>query len=301
MLSMTEFDWNDVRFVLAAVRSGSALAAARALKVSQPTIGRRIAALEEALGACLFERSAAGLRLTDQGQALMARFEAVEAAARDLQSAARAEARRVSGTLRVTTNEIIANYGLAPALREFSAQYPHVRVEVIVTDEMLDLSRGEADVAIRGGGRPTEAGVVARRLTVSAVGVFGAEAYFAAHGRPQSMADLNDHVFVCGEGPYALVEPIVRAFAPRARFEYRSSTVSNMVANARHGLGLVLLPAAFFTPDRERDLSLCLEAPGLEVETWLATHERIRHEPRVRAFLDFVAAFEGARRRVGQA
>ena len=74
MLSMAEFDWNDVRFVLAAVRSGSALAAARALKVSQPTVGRRIAALEEALGACLFERSAAGLHLTDQGRALVAQL-----------------------------------------------------------------------------------------------------------------------------------------------------------------------------------------------------------------------------------
>lgn len=301
MFSMADFEWSDVRFVLAAVRTGSALAAARSLKVSQPTVGRRIAALEAALGIALFERSVAGLQLTERGRALMPRFEALEAAAGDLASAARAEGRRVSGVLRVTTNEIIANYGLAPALRQFRAQYPHVRVEVIVTDALLDLSRGEADVSIRGGSRPAEPGVVARRLGETAIGVFGSEDYFATHGRPGCAEDLNDHVFVCGEGPYALVEPIIGRLAPRARFEYRSSSVLNMVANARHGLGLALLPAAFFTPDRERDLSLCFTLPDMAVETWLATHERIRHEPRVRAFLDFVAAFEGARRRAPQA
>lgn len=298
---MAEFEWSDVRFVLAAARSGSALAAARALNVSQPTVGRRIAALEERLGLRLFERTAAGLQLTDRGHALMSRFEALETAARDLESAAQAEGRRISGALRVTTNEIIATHGLAPALREFRAQYPQVGVEVIVTDAFVDLARGEADVAIRGGARPAEPGVVARRLGTSAVGVFGSEDYFRSHGRPASVEDLNDHVFVCGEGPYALVEPVIARFAPRARFQYRSSSVLNMVANARHGLGLALLPAAFFTPDRERDLSLCLELPDMDVDVWLATHERIRHEPRVRAFLDFVAAFEGARRRLSRA
>ena len=300
-VGMAAFDWNDVRFVLAAVRAGSALAAAKSLKVSQPTVGRRIAALEESLGACLFDRSVAGLQLSDRGQALMPRFEALEAAARDLETAARAEERRVSGLLRVTTNEIIASYGLAPALREFRAQYPDVRVEVIVTDGFLDLSRGEADVAIRGGARPAEAGVVARRLGVGGVGVFGSEDYFAAYGRPGRVEDLNDHVFVCGEGPYALVEPIIRRFAPDARFEYRSSSALNIVANARHGLGLALLPTEFFTPDREPDLALCFELPDMQLETWLATHERLRLEPRVRAFLDFVAAFEGARRRIAAA
>jgi len=292
---MSTFDWNDVRYVLAAARDGSALGAARALKVSQPTVGRRIAALEEALGLTLFERSQNGLQLTDQAQALLPQFQAVEDTARSLETAARAEGRRVAGVLRVTTNEIIANYGLAPALREFRAQFPHLRVEVLVTDARLDLAAGQADVAIRGGERPTEPGLVARRLNTSTVAIFGSADYFARHGRPAAFEDLNDHIFVGGEGPYAGLEPILARFAPRARIEYRSSSVLNMVANARHGLGLVMLPAEYFAD--ESDLVPCLTLPELEVDAWLVVHERLRHAPRVRAFLDFAATFEAARRR----
>lgn len=292
---MADFNWNDVRFVLAAARDGSALTASRALKVSQPTVARRIAALEAALGLRLFERSQTGLRLTEQGQALLPRFEAVEEAARTLEAAASAEERQVSGTLRVTTNEIIANYGLAPALREFGLLYPQIRVEVIVTDRLLDLAGGEADVAIRGGNRPAEPGVVARRLGSSAIGIFGSEDYYARHGRPQSLAELDNHVFVACDGPYAMAERLIHRHAPAARFEYRSSSPLNMIINARHGLGLVILPKAYFRQDP--DLSQCLEYPDLVAEDWLATHESLRHAPRVRAFLDFTAAFEAARRR----
>lgn len=292
---MADFDWNDIRFVLAAARDGSALTASRALRVSQPTVARRIAALEAALGVRLFERSPTGLRLTEQAQALLPRFEAVEAAARTLEAAASAEARQVSGTLRVTTNEIIANYGLAPALREFGVQYPQIRVEVIVTDRLVDLASGEADVAIRGGERPAEPGVVARRLGRSTIAIFGSQDYYARYGRPQALADLDSHVFVACEGPYAMAERLIRRHAPAARFEYRSSSPLNMIVNARHGLGLVILPNAYFRQDP--DLSPCLEYPDLVAEDWLATHESLRHAPRVRAFLDFVAAFEATRRK----
>lgn len=292
---MADFDWNDVRFVLAAVRDGSALTASRALKVSQPTVGRRIAALEAALGVPLFERSQAGLRLTDQAQALLPRFQAVEEAARALEAAALAEGRQVSGTLRVTTNEIIANYGLAPALREFGLRYPEIRVEVIVTDRLLDLAGGEADVAIRGGARPAEPGVVARRLGGSTIQIFGSADYYARYGRPGALQDLDNHVFVACDGPYAVAERLVQHYAPAARFEYRSSSPLNMIMNARHGLGLVILPTAYFRQDP--DLSPCLEFPGLTADDWLATHESLRHAPRVRAFLDFVPTFEASRRK----
>lgn len=293
---MPALDWNDVRFALAAARTGSALTAAQALKVSQPTVGRRIAALEEALGVTLFERSQTGLRITDQGFLLLPRLEAVEAAAGALEVAARAEGRRISGVLRVTTNEIIANYGLAPALREFRAQYPQVQVEVIVTDDRLDLAAGEADVAIRGGARPTEAGVFARRLGPSPLGVYGSEDYFARHGRPASVEELNGHVFIGGDtGPFAALERIIHGIVPGARIEYRTSSPLNMIASARHGLGLAVLPVAYFR--REPGLTACVELPGIEVEDWLVVHERMRHVPRVRAFLDFAAAFEAARRR----
>jgi len=292
---MTAFDWNDAQFVLATLRGGSALTASRALKVSQPTVVRRAAAFEEALGLTLFERSRTGVQPTEQAVALRPYLEALESAAQALEAAARAESRRVAGVVRVTTNEIIANYALAPALREFQALYPQVRVDVTITDRYLDLAAGEADVAIRSGPRPTEPGLVARRLNEGATVVFGSPDYLARHGRPTSIKDLDGHVFVTCEGPYAVLEQALEQLGCRVQFPYRSSSPSNMVANAKHGLGLVALPESVFRGDP--DLEPCFALPGATAVSWLVTHERLRHAPRVRAFLDFAAGFQAARSR----
>jgi DNA-binding transcriptional LysR family regulator len=292
---MSAFDWNDAQHVLAVMRAGSSLTAAKALKVSQPTVARRTAAFEAALNLTLFERTRTGVRLTEQAEALRPHLEALEAAARNLEAAARAESRRVAGVVRVTTNEIIANFGLAPALREFQAQFPEVRVEVIVTDRILDLAAGEADVAIRGGSAPTEPGLVVRRLGRDAVTVFGSAEYLAQHGRPTCVEELNGHTVVTCEGPYGALETTLEQLGAKVTFSFRTSTVGNMIANGRHGLGLVVLPDSFFREDP--DLQPCFALPGMDADSWLVTHERLRHAPRVRAFLDFAAAFQAARSR----
>lgn len=292
---MSAFDWNDALYVLATMRGGSSLTAAKALNVSQPTVTRRTAVFEQALGLNLFERTRTGVQLTAQAEALRPYLEAMEAAASNLEAAARAESRRIAGVIRVTTNEIIANYGLAPALREFQVQYPQVRVEVLVTDRFLDLAAGEADVAIRGGTRPTEPGLVSRRLGRDAVVVFGSRDYLARHGRPTTIEELTGHAVVTCEGPYAILETILVQMGVKVTHPFRSSTAGNMVANAKHGLGLVVLPGGFFRDDP--DLVACFELPGLDADSWLITHERLRHAPRVRAFLDFAAGFQSARNR----
>jgi molybdate transport repressor ModE-like protein len=113
------FDWNDARFFLAVARSGSTLTASRELKISQPTVARRVAALEQALGLNLFERRQAGYRLTEEGEALVPQAEAMEAAAQALADGAQARARSLSGSVRLTCNEVTATYHLAPILAEF--------------------------------------------------------------------------------------------------------------------------------------------------------------------------------------
>ncbi|HWA61193.1 MAG TPA: LysR family transcriptional regulator [Caulobacteraceae bacterium] len=286
---MDAFDWNDVRFFLAVARDGSTLNASRALKVSQPTVARRIAALEDAFGLRLFERLQTGYRLTDQGAALLPEFEAMERAAEGLDAAARLQARRVSGVLKVTTNEILANLTLAPVLPEFRRRYPDLRVEVIATDRFLDLARGEADVALRAGLRPTDPDLVLRLLGEHHWAIYASPAYVEANGRPDTPEDLERHGFVAVEGALGdlYLSWLARA-APRAEVHLKCSSLLNVVSHVKAGHGLGFLPFGYF---EDEDLVCCLEIHDLRAGVWLATHERLRKAPRVRAFLDFAAAF----------
>ncbi|MBS0409698.1 MAG: LysR family transcriptional regulator [Proteobacteria bacterium] len=286
---MAGYDWNDVRFFLAVAQGGSTLTASRALKVSQPTVARRIAALEEALGVPLFERLQTGYAITEQGAALRAGFEAVGAAAEALGAAAQLQARRVSGVLRVTTNEVLANLTLAPVLPDFRRRYPDLRVEVIATDRFLDLSRGEADVAIRAGLRPTEPELFLRLLGEHHWAIYASPAYVAAHGMPRTAEAMNQHGFVAVEGSLGdLYLSWLRQAAPRAEVQLKCSSLLNVVSHVKAGLGLGFLPYGYFD---DEDLVCCLQIHDLKAGVWLVTHERTRKTPRVRAFLDFASAF----------
>ena len=132
-------DWNDLRCFLAVARGGSTLAAGRALRVSQTTIARRIAALEEAVKLTLFEKRQAGYALTPEGVELLSHAEAVESAAQGFESAASASTRDLSGNVRVTTEEIFAVTLLAPMLRELRELHPNIRIELDTSQAVRDL------------------------------------------------------------------------------------------------------------------------------------------------------------------
>ncbi|MDB5453359.1 MAG: LysR family transcriptional regulator [Caulobacteraceae bacterium] len=290
---MPDFDWNDARMLLAVARHGSTLTASRHLKVSQTTVVRRIAALEEALKLALVERRQTGYRLTEEAQALLPDFETLEAAALRISSVAEAGRRQVSGVLRVTTHEVIANLTLPKALKAFRQKYPDIAVEVLTSDRLLNLEKGEADIAIRSGPRPTEPGLVARLIDEGRWGVFASHDYIAEHGQPTCVEDLNTHSFVSGEGGWAdEVETWLAHNAPGARVQFRNSSMFGVINQVRAGLGLGVLPYELLRRDPE--LVWCLTPPQPPSHTWLITHERLRNVTRVRAFLDFVVAFNNA-------
>ena len=155
-------DWNDLRHFLAVARTGSTLAAGKALRVSQTTAARRVAALERELGLTLFERRAAGYRLTPAGEALVERAEAMEVAAAAFSDGAASQSREASGTVKLTVDEIYAVTLLAPLLRDLHDAHPGIRIELDTTEVKRDLAAGEADVALRMADRPTGAGLVGR-------------------------------------------------------------------------------------------------------------------------------------------
>jgi DNA-binding transcriptional LysR family regulator len=285
-------DWDLIRYFLAVARSGSTLTAARELGQSQPTVARRIAALEDAVGACLFERRQAGYRPTEDGCALMPEAEAVEAAALRFNEQAHSRKRRVAGTVRITAFDMFEEMGLGQALQEFGQRYPEVTLEIVVTERFLDLAAGEADIAIRAGSRPDSGPFVCRKLSEDYWTLYCSRSYADAHGKPTSPAELNGHVLLGGGGHLESIAPF-RWLARNARdvpIRYRYNNVPNLIAAVASGLGVSMLPCAFV--DHRPELVRCLPPPvELKTPIWMIVHERMRHEPRIRAMIDFLGSF----------
>lgn len=291
------YDWGDLRVFLAVARSGSTLAAARVLRVNQTTAARRVAALEEALGVQLFERHPAGYRLTEVGETIRASAERVETEAETVRRLAAQHGRRLSGAIRVTTNESLANMLLTPCLAEFAELYPDIQVQVIVDDRKLDLSRGEADVAIRAGSRPTDPDLLVRKLMVASWSFYCSTRYAERRDVPASGEELNGHTLVGGEGGLAAAPAMIwmEAHTPDSVIASRSNSLTNLLVAIRAGIGVGPLPCV--EGDQAPDLIRCFPPPPeFDADVLLVTRGDMRDLPRVRAFNDFIAARAGALR-----
>jgi DNA-binding transcriptional LysR family regulator len=284
-------DWDDLRFVLAVARGGSALSAARKLGVNQTTVTRRLAHIEVTMGVNLFDRHQKGYRLTDLGARVAQVAEAIETQVLTLETEVAALDRAVAGVVRFTCPETIANHVLAPWLGDFRRQYPDVLVEVINADAMLDLQKGEADVAIRMGGAPFGSGVVARRLPDCLWTAYSSGAYARENGLPQRPEDLPIHATVGLDGALGRLQSAVwfREIVGADRIKVRCSSLSNVVHSLRAGLGVGMLPCVI--GDTEPELLRCFEPiPALNAQTWMIVREEVKSAPHVRAFADFVSA-----------
>jgi DNA-binding transcriptional LysR family regulator len=284
-------DWGDLRYVLAVVRAGAALPAARALGVNQTTVMRRITQLEETIGADLFERKPSGYAPTPLGLRLAQAAEHIEHEVAKLERDMQAEQRVLAGVVRVTTSEVLANRMITPCLQAFYERHAAVRIELIADDRRLEIASGEADVALRAGSRPEGAGIVARRLPDAGWTVYSGKTYAVEHGLPKSPEEIDGHRIVGMDGRMAeLPGPIwLRKWAPNAVIRFRSNTLTNLVSNLRAGLGLGTLPC--FVGDAEPDLVRCMPpVPELVSEMWLIVREDMKSTPHVRAFADFLAA-----------
>jgi molybdate transport repressor ModE-like protein len=178
------FDWNDVKSLLAVARAGSTAGAARDLGVNQTTVARRLEALERDLGVRLVERSQSGASLTEAGLCLVADSEAMERAAISLRHKVEAHRRGVAGTLRVTLSEMLAAVIVTPLLPQFRELYPDITLELVVTDDMLDLAAGEADIAFRGARALPDSTLVARKVSETAWALYCSRDYANRLGVP---------------------------------------------------------------------------------------------------------------------
>jgi len=282
-------DWNDLRYFLGVARDGSTLAAARSLRVSQTTVARRIAALEDALGFPLFDKRQAGYKLTPLGEDLLARAEEVELAATGFADAAAAQSRDLSGTVKITTEEVYAITLLAPILRELHETHPEIVIELDTSQTVRDLGAGEADISLRStkGGQP--AGLVGRQLCIDDWALYCSRDYAARHGVPKSLTELRDHSFIGGGGGNLWIH--YQAFLKTLRLEQKvamhHATSGGLLSGIRSGFGIAVLPC--IVADADPDLVRCLP-PRSDHERilWLFTHERVRRTPRIRTVIDFL-------------
>ncbi len=193
-------DWSDVRVFLAVMRAGSTLAASKALGLSQPTVARRIDVLEHALGLVLFERDTQGFHPTDDARALMADAEAMEGSAAGLIRTAGQRVTARSRRIRLTGFMGAFTIRLTSVLEEFLRLHPDVPLDLIPSDEKLDLAAGQADVAIRGADRIDDPSLICRRIRVVGMSLFASRSYAAEHGLPSCEAELAAHRFILRDG-----------------------------------------------------------------------------------------------------
>lgn len=284
-------DWNDLKYFLAVARDGSTLAAARSLRTSQTTVARRIAAMERALGIHLFEKRQAGYALTPEGQNLLGRAEQVEAALRGFSDAASAHSRSVSGTVKITTEEIYATTILAPLLRELHELHPDIVIELDTSQAVRDLGAGEADISLRSTKADTQlpAGLVGRQLCIDDWALYCSRDYAARIGVPRSRAELKNHSFIGGGGGNLWIhyQNWLQSLGLEQQVAMHHATSGGLLSGVRSGFGIAVLPC--IVADSDPDLVQCLPPRGEHGRIlWLFTHERVRHTPRVRTVIDFL-------------
>jgi DNA-binding transcriptional LysR family regulator len=282
-------DWNDLRYLVAVAEHGSTLKAGAALRVSQTTVARRIAALEQAAGVHLFERRTAGYALTTDGAALLDHARAVANAASQFEQAAASASRAVSGTVRLTTEEIFAHALLGPMLRDLHDLHPGIVIELDTERGLRDLGAGDADIALRNTASPQPAGIVGRRLCIDDWTLYCSKEYAARHGVPDNLEALHQHALIGGGGGnlWRMYEAWIQEAGLQSQVAIHQSSSSGLLSAVRSGFGLAVLPR--IVADDDPDLIRCLPTPkGHGRSMWLLTHERVRHAPRVRTVIDFL-------------
>ena len=286
---MSTFAWDDLRHFLAFARAGSMQAAATALGVNQSTVQRRIAELEECVGHHLVERHLGSYRMTELGEQLLPAAEAVEAAVAAFERHLAASDKALTGIVRLTCGSGLANVlQRTPLIDAFHARFPGLRVELVTSDRFLDLSKREADIAIRLG-EPSDEALVGRKIADASWAVYAGHTYVERYGRPRDVEDLNRHVIVGCDGPIKDYPGPrrLRSLAPHATITTRSDHWQGVLLALKAGAGLVAMP--HWQGDRESEIVRVIDDIGLTLPYYLLMHRDMQHTPRVRAFADFVA------------
>ena len=270
-------------------RAGSLTGAARATGLSQPTLGRRLDALERRLGATLLVRGRGGVVPTETGAAIIARAEAMEREADGLMRALDGGRVEAAGDVRVTASRVVATYLLPPVIARLSRTDPAIRVDIVATDDVANLLRRDADIAIRMV-RPAQPDLIARKLGDLPIGAYAARDYLDRHGMPMPAAEsLTAHRLVGYDRARLLIDGMRAAGVPAARDDFAVRTDDQVLyvrlVAAGAGIGFLARPVA--AAEGLVEVPLPVAPPVLPV--WLAAHRDLRTSAAVRRVSDAIA------------
>ena len=288
-------DWDNIRYFLAVYRQQSLRAAARHLRVDQATVGRRLSALERQLGARFFVRTPSGYLPTPAAELLITRAERIEDEARGMARSAQGLDQRLTGQVRVATNEGLAGVIVIPAIARVHEQHPDIRVILLTARSFVDVARDEADIALRTR-RPTSSGLIARRIGSLSARLYASGEYLERRGRPRKGEAFKGHDLIT---PFPLpAAPIIWCGEPtnEGRIAVEGNSMLSRIESASRGLGIALLLDGIVTP--ERKLQVIWPERKQSLDIWLVVHADVQRTARVRVVLDAISeAFHAVRRR----
>ena len=287
-MASTTIGWELYRSFLGVLTEGSLSGAARALGITQPTVGRHVAALEQALGIVLFTRSQTGLLPTEAAESLRGHAQAMDSTAAALLRAAGSHSRdgTVKGVVRISCSEVVGVEVLPPVVAQLRAAHPDLKIELVLTDKVQDLLRREADIAVRMV-QPKQEQLVARRVGRIDAGLHARRDYLERHGTPRNFGELAAHSTIGYDQLTAYVRQAEKAFKGLRRdlFSLRSDSNLAQLALIRAGAGIGMCQV----PLARRDTHLVRVLPkmiSLPLPTWVTMHEDLRGSPRCRVTFD---------------
>jgi DNA-binding transcriptional LysR family regulator len=283
------FNWDDVKHFLAVARGGSTIVAAKMLKQNQSTVQRRLAALEQSLGATLFEKTRSGYRLSSFGTDILPFAEKLESAALTFENRKEVQLRVVHGVVRLTCPEpVMIRIVKSGILDRFYAKNVGITVEFVMSDKYVDLAKGDADVAFRSGDTD-DSELLGRKIADSIWSVYASKFYVQHHGKPEKIEDLARHSVIAFEGIMAgnRAASWLAGIAPNAPVTARVSSVLGLVSVAKSGVAVVPMPIAL--GNSEDDLVRLFDSVPELTRSWrILSHPNARHSPTVAAFFEFV-------------
>jgi DNA-binding transcriptional LysR family regulator len=295
-------DWDRLRIFHAVADAGSLTHAGDALQLSQSAVSRQIRALEESLDTVLFHRHARGLILTEQGELL---FDATKAISRSLEAASariRDTEDEVAGELRVTTTTGFGTLFLAPRLTTLYAQYPDLRIDLMLEERVLDLPMREADIAIRMK-EPSQADLIRKRLMTVNMRLYASAEYLRAHGTPQKLEDLVDFRLISQSitsAQVSVASVLIRELTARpTRSTFTVNNYFGVLQAVLNNLGIGVLPD-YVSEDFPELIHVLPDVASGDIPVFLAYPEELRHSRRIAAFREFVTEEILAYRRARQ-
>lgn len=283
------FDWNRARAFLVTAEEGSLSAAARALGTTQPTLGRQVSALEEELGVALFERVGRGLILTPSGLELMEHVRAMGEAAGRMSLSASGQSQSIEGTVRITADEVNATFTLPPIIKQLRRAEPGIKIEVVSSNDVKDLRRREADIAIRTAPL-TDPDLIARKVGTGLGMLYAARSYLQTVGPFETKADLAGAMFVGFSDNAPLVAFLNEAGIAVSpdNFAVLSDSILVLWEMVKSGIGIGIMSQEVGDAEPLVD-NVAPWLEPFEFQVWLVAHRELRTNRRVRFVYDWLA------------